>query len=332
MADRGVTESRKRKRANRPVAGKVPAVDTGGFDFSTVLAVADAIPVMIAFCDEKLRYRFVNRALAEWFERPRSEILGHSVEELLGSAAFEARKPMLTAALAGERQRFSLEFDHPTRGPLAAQSEYIPQIGPDGSVRGLVILVEDVTEQRIAGRALTESETRFRRIADSAPVPMWVTRLDRTRDFVNAAYVELMGVSEEEARRLDWVKRIHPDDQQRMIEETRAGEASGEIFTLEARFEARPSDYRWMRAVTQPRRDADGQLAGYIGVATDITLIKEAELELRRLVDARTAELQTSDARFRAIFDAVMEIIVLLTPDGTVVEVNRTEASWRHPT
>ncbi|MEO6112870.1 MAG: PAS domain-containing protein [Sphingomicrobium sp.] len=331
MADRGETESRKRKRANKPVAGKVPAADTDGFDFSTVLAVADAIPVMIAFCDEKLRYRFVNRALAEWFERPRSEILGHSVEELLGSAAFEARKPMLTAALAGERQRFSLEFDHPARGPLAAQSEYIPQIGPDGSVRGLVILVEDVTEQRIAGRALTESETRFRRIADSAPVPMWVTRLDRTRDFVNAAYVELMGVSEEEARRLDWVKRIHPDDQQRMIEETRAGEASGKIFTLEARFEARPGEYRWMRAVTQPRRDADGQLVGYIGVATDITLIKEAELELRRLVDARTAELQTSDARFRAIFDAVMEIIVLLTPDGTVVEVNRTEASWRHP-
>jgi len=332
MADRGVTESRKRKRASKPVAGKVPAEDTGGFDFSTVLVVADAIPVMIAFCDDQLRYRFVNRALAEWFERPRSEILGRSVEEILGSAAFEARKPMLTAALAGERQRFSLAFDHPARGPLAAQSEYIPQFGPDGLVRGLVIVVEDVTEQRVAGRALRESEDRFRRIADSAPVPMWVTRLDRTRDFVNAAYVELMGVSEEEARRLDWVKRIHPDDQQRMIDETLAGEASGEIFTLEARFEARPGDYRWMRAVTQPRRDADGQLVGYIGVATDITLIKEAELELRRLVDARTAELQTSDARFRAIFDAVMEIIVLLTPDGTVVEVNLTEASWRHPT
>jgi PAS domain S-box-containing protein len=70
---------------------------------------------------------------------------------------------------------------------------------------------------------------------------------------------------------------------------------------------------------------------GYIGVATDITLIKEAEIELRRQVEERTAALSASEGRFRAIFDAVMEIIVLLKPDGTVLEVNSTSASWRHP-
>ena len=51
----------------------------------------------------------------------------------------------------------------------------------------------DVTEQRAAERALRESEARFRRIANSAPVMMWVTRLDRTRDFVNDAYAEFVG-------------------------------------------------------------------------------------------------------------------------------------------
>ena len=93
------------------------------------------------------------------------------------------------------------------------------------------MLVEDITEQRIAGRALKESEARFRRIADSAPVPMWVTRLDRSRDFVNDAYVELMGVDREEALRIEWSTRIHPDDRPLMIAETNAGEASGEQLT-----------------------------------------------------------------------------------------------------
>ena len=331
MADRGVTESRKRKRATKPASGDMLVADADGFDFSAILAVADAIPVMIAYIDNQQRYRFVNRTLSDWFERPRAEILGKTLREVLGDAAYAPREPMVAAALAGERQRFSIEFEHPTRGPLAVQSEYIPQFGSDGSVRGMMMLIDDVTEQRIAGRALRESEERFRRIADSAPVPMWVTRLDRSRDFVNAAYVELMGTSEEEARRLDWVKRVHPEDQQRTIDETRAGEASGETFTLEARFEARPGEYRWMRAVSQPRRDADGQVIGYIGVSTDITAIKQAELELRRLVDERTAELSVSEARFRAIFDAVLEIIVLTTPDGTIVQMNRTQASWRDP-
>ena len=59
-----------------------------------------------------------------------------------------------------------------------------------GTVDGVVIVVTDVTEQRVAERALRESEARFRRIANSAPAMMWVTRLDRVRDFVNDAYVE----------------------------------------------------------------------------------------------------------------------------------------------
>ena len=331
MADRGVNESRKSRRTKASGSGDRPGTGAAGFDFSTILAVADAIPVMIAYVDDEQRYRFVNKTLAEWLERPRAEILGKTVREVLGDVAYAQREPMVAAALAGERQRFSVEFDHPARGPLAVQSEYIPQFAPDGSVRGMIMLVDDVTEQHIAGRALKESEARFRRIADSAPMPMWVTRLDRSHDFVNAAYVDLMGVGREAARKVDWAKRIHPDDLERMIDETRAGEATGKSFTLETRFAARPGDYRWMRAVSQPRRDADGQLLGYIGVATDITMIKEAELELRRLVDERTAELSASEARFRAIFDAVLEIIVLTTPDGTIVKMNRTRASWRDP-
>ncbi len=325
MADRGGIES---SGANTsPKAGAAAPA----FDFSTILAIADALPVMIAYCDPRQRYLFVNRALADWFERPRSEILGRRVSEVLGKEAYAVREPMISAALAGERQWFASEFNHPTRGALVAQTEYIPQHGADGTVQGIVMLVEDITEQRLAGRALVESEERFRRIADSAPVPMWVTRLDRSRDFVNDAYVEMMGVDREEARRINWAKRLHPDDLQRVVDETRVGEEGGDSFTVEARFERRPGDFRWMRAVSQPRRDAEGAIVGYIGVATDITSTKQSELELRHLVEERTAELSASEARFRAIFDTVMEVIVLLNPDGTVVEVNRTEAPWRHP-
>jgi len=331
MANRGDIESRVSDSATDLAKSSdgtaEPAI--GGFDFGAILAIADALPMMIAFVDCDQRYVFVNRALAEWFERPRSEILGHTFCELIGEAAHVTRAPLIEAALAGERQWFATQFDHPSRGSLTVQSEYLPQFGADGTVRGVVMLIQDITEQRIAGRALSESEARFRRIADSAPVPMWVARLDRTRDFVNDAYVELMGVSREEAQRINWVDRIHLDDRKRMIAETRTGEKGGGSFTLEARFRLNSGDYRWMRAVTQPRRDADGGLLGYIGVAIDVTVTKEAELELRRLVDERTAELTASEARFRSIFDTVLEIIVLLAPDGTVIEVNRTSAPWR---
>jgi PAS domain S-box-containing protein len=64
-------------------------------------------------------------------------------------------------------------------------------------------------------------------------------------------------------------------------------------------------------------------------VATDITLAKEAELQLKSLVKQRTAALAESEARFRAIFETVLEVLVLLTPDGTIIEMNRKQAPWR---
>ena len=60
----------------------LPTTPGGGFDFSSILAVADMLPVMIAYMDADHRLRFVNRPLAEWFERSRSSILGLTVREL----------------------------------------------------------------------------------------------------------------------------------------------------------------------------------------------------------------------------------------------------------
>ncbi|MEO5612628.1 MAG: PAS domain S-box protein [Sphingomicrobium sp.] len=299
------------------------------FSPAGMLGLADELPVMVGYFDRDLRYRFLNKALAEWLERPRSEILGRTALELTGEAAFREREPMIRAALAGERQSVSTTYQHPTRGMLALQSEYIPWRDAAGVVQGFIAISTDVTEQRSAELALRESEARFRRIADSAPVMMWVTRLDRTRDFVNDAYAEFLGLSREGARAFDWTTIIHPDDKERLIGESMAGEATLEPFPLEARYRRHDGEYRWLRSVSSPRFNGDGSLAGFIGAASDITLAKEAELELKAQVEERTAKLTQSESQFRAIFETVLEVLVLLKPDGTIIELNRKEAAWR---
>jgi PAS domain S-box-containing protein len=159
----------------------------GSIDFAGMLAVADIVPVMIGYLDRAQRFRFVNKALADWFERPRGEILGLAMRELVGDEAYAEREPLIAATLAGERQYFASSLAHPTRGTVAVQTDYVPWVDGGGLVQGIIILAQDVTEQRAAERALRESESRFRRIADLAPAIMWVTRLDRVRDFVNHA-------------------------------------------------------------------------------------------------------------------------------------------------
>ena len=138
-------------------------------------------------------------------------------------------------------------------------------------------------DQALAQAALRESEQRFRLIADSAPVPMWVTKLDRSRGFVNIAYAEFLGVSYGDALHYDWRTRIHPDDFDRLVAESLAGEATLKPFVLEARYLRHDGAYRWLKWVSQPRWGPDGKHAGFIGVAHDVTEAKEAETKLREL-------------------------------------------------
>jgi PAS domain S-box-containing protein len=201
----------------------------------------------------------------------------------------------------------------------------------DGRALRLVGAHIDVTDRMLAQDKLRESEERFRLIADSAPVPIWVTKLDRTRSFANQAYVDFLGLPFEQAIAFDWRKVLHPDDLPRILQESVAGEASLKPFVLEARYKNANSEYRWLRSESQPRWDPTGNHIGFIGVAHDITAAKQAEIDLRRLnetlelrISERTAQLESSEAQMRAIFESSHQYQGLLNSHGDVLYVNKT--------
>src|SRR4051812_46512968 len=158
-------------RARTPTPGDPLVTSLGGgrLDFSSTLAIADMLPVMIGYVDEKLTLQFANRPFADWLEVPRGELIGRAVRDVIGDERLQQREPYYRRALAGERLFFASEFDHPTRGSVALQSDYVPWADEQGHIRGFLVVHQDVTEQRVAERALKESEERFRRIANSAP-------------------------------------------------------------------------------------------------------------------------------------------------------------------
>ena len=176
-----------------------------------------------------------------------------------------------------------------------------------GHVTGIFAQGHDVTELHQAERALHESEERFRLIADSAPVPMWVTKLDRKRGFVNIAYAEFLGVPYDEALDFDWRERIHPEDVQHVVQQSLAGEATLKPFVLEARYRRHDGEWRWLRSESQPRWGPNGEHIGFIGVAHDVTEAREAARKLREInetlekrVAERTADLTAALDRLQA--------------------------------
>ena len=151
-------------------------------------------------------------------------------------------------------------------------------------VRALGVNI-DVTDRRMAFEQMRDSEARFRILADSAPLLMWISRTDGRREFANRAYVDFVGEAYEAALVFDWRKVLHPDDLDRILKEQVAGEGSRKLFTLEARYRRTDGGYSWIRSVSQPRTGPDGEFAGFIGIGYDIGDAKRAEEDLKRIND-----------------------------------------------
>jgi len=158
-------------------------------------------------------------------------------------------------------------------------------------ISGLVI---QGTRRRRTELALRESEQRFRVMADTAPVLIWRSNVERGFDFFNKPWLEFRGRSEAQERGRGWIEGVHPDDRDSCLRAYDAAFDDGKPFNFECRFQRADGKYRWLINSGVPRYDERGQFAGYVGSALDITdrkEIEEANCDLAgRLINAQEAE------------------------------------------
>ena len=126
--------------------------------------VTDAMPILISYIDRDLIYRFANSYYETWTGRPRSEIIGRSIREVMGNKLYLRRAPMIARALAGEDITVDDVMPH-TDGPRRAEIRYIPRIEADGSVPGFHVMVFDI-EERVRRAEALEREAAHRARAE----------------------------------------------------------------------------------------------------------------------------------------------------------------------
>lgn len=146
---------------------------------------------------------------------------------------------------------------------------------------GVAVTSREITEHKRVHDALRESEARFRNIADSAPVLMWVSEPDKRITYFNRAWLEFTGREIEQEVDYGWVTGLHPDDAEDTLKMYETAFDARKPYQMLYRLRRADGEYRWLLENGVPRFSDQGMFLGYLGSALDITAQKAQEAALR---------------------------------------------------
>lgn len=150
----------------------------------------------------------------------------------------------------------------------------------------LYIVAILIQQKEDAEQSLRESEERFRMVADSAPILVWMSGKDKLCNFVNRGWLDFTGRTMEQELGDGWSEGVHSDDVRRCVKIYSSCFDSREPFEMEYRLRRYDGEYRWVLDRGVPRRDANGNFMGYVGVVVDLTDRRRAEEARQSLMHA----------------------------------------------
>ena len=141
----------------------------------------------------------------------------------------------------------------------------------------LLIVCENITEQKRAEEAARRSEKEIRDLIETIPVMVFSIRPDGSTEFVSRNWQDYAGLSLEKTSRIGWQATVHPEDVDTHLHKWRASMATGETFENEVRHRSAKGEYRWFLVRAVPLRDEHGNILKWYGILTDIEDRKRAE-------------------------------------------------------
>jgi len=239
--------------------------------------IVEAVPDGIWVADAQGRTIFANRRMAEILKidfelMPEQSCFGCVFPEELADA-----ERHFARTFAGDRRPFDFRLRRADGTPIWVSISCMPICDETGAPVGLLGLFSDITERKQAEAALRESEERFRNMADTAPVMIWVTDPDKLFTFVNRTWLTFTGRTIEEELGGGWATGVHPADRQRSFEAFSTAFDERRSFQLECRLRRADGEYRSILCGGVPRFAPGGIFAGYIGSVIDITDLQSEE-------------------------------------------------------
>lgn len=264
----------------------------------------DALPALVGYWDSELRNQMVNAVSVEFFGRPPGEMRGLHIRELLGEEAYQQSLPHIEGALAGQGQQFDSEFRTPSGELRYTQVSYIPDVA-EGEVRGIFVLVTDVTERRRIDEEVTRSRSRLAEAERIARIGSWEWDIPGNRLTCSDGLFAIYGITAEDFDghyEPSNTQYIHPADRKRVEAEMERAVETGTPIDIEYRIIRPDGRVRRLHSRAELTADADGNPLRLTGTAQDVTELRAAAEVLHQTASdlgRRAAELHSFPGRSR---------------------------------
>jgi len=251
--------------------------------FSTLLEIADDAVIVI---DERQTIVLFNRGAERVFGHRSHDILGESLARLLPERVASRHGDHIEAfgrqAVATRRMGERSEIEgRRADGTLFSAEASISRVDV-GDLRYYAAIVRDISERKRADMALAASETRFRTLAENAPVGIFETDAAGACVYVNPRWCEIAGMKPQEAMGYGWSRAVHPDDRAVFQTAWRSACQAQRPFELEYRFLRPDGQETWVFDHAVAARPGGPTSDGYIGTSMDITEHKRQSAALER--------------------------------------------------
>jgi len=245
-------------------------------------------PAGLAFMDPQLRFIRINQTLADINGFPVEAYIGRSLREMLSPALADRLEPVLRRVVDEGEAAMNVEMEgEPPAEPGNVRywlANYYPLKGRDGTVLGVNVVVQDITERKRSEDALQRSHAFIRQIIDTDPNLIFVKDSQGRFTLVNRAVADCYGTTVEELvgkTDADFnAQRQQAADVQ--VNDREVLEGLHEMFTAEEVITDASGGVRWLQTVKRPILNEQGKANYVLGVATDITQRRMAEEALRR--------------------------------------------------
>ena len=232
--------------------------------------------------DREWRYTYINERALRRIRRAKGGRLTR--EELLGRNVWEVYPELVGSVVYRELHRALREQKRTEFEALSPLSHRWFELHAYPSDEGLAVYGQDITERKLAGEALRESEERFRSAFESAAIGIALMGLDGRWLEVNEPMCEFLGYPREELLRTDFQELTHPDDLHDDLENLHrllAGEIRS--YQMEKRYIHKKGHVICGLLSASLVRDAEGAPLYALAQVQDITQSKHHKEVLERL-------------------------------------------------